>query len=354
MNIEKIDKNFVVETKIEREGIKFYDCRDEKFEIRGVIPPIDDEGIFLRMPEEVAKSVSNGVAWLNTNTAGGRVRFKTDSPYVAINVEIANPCKMSHMPFSGSMNLDLYEKRDDGKEYYLKSFISPEPKYEQLYDFPVVRMREVTLNMPLYSGIKKLYIGLSEDAVIEKCAPYSIEKPMVYYGSSVTQGGCASRPGNSYQGMISRRFDCDHINLGFSGNAKGEKEMAEYIAGLDMSIFIYDYDHNAPDADHLEATHKPMFDTVRKAHPELPIIMASRCDTNINSDTDRRYEIIKKTYDEAVATGDKNVYLIDGRTIMASIGACDGMVDGCHPNDLGFYAMAVKIGNLIENILKQK
>ena len=119
--------------------------------------------------------------------------------------------------------------------------------------------REITINFPLYSSVADLYIGLDETAVLKKSLGYKHKKPIVFYGSSITQGGCASRPGNAYESIISRALQTDYINLGFSGNAKAEDEIAQYIKDLDMSVFIYDYDHNAPNLKHLEDTHQRMF-----------------------------------------------------------------------------------------------
>ena len=352
MDISKIDKNFKLQTKIERDDIVFYNCCEDIFEIFGVIPPNDSGDVFRRLPQEIADKTNEGVAGLNTNTAGGRIRIKTDSPYIAINCELFYPARMAHMPFSGSMSFDMYEKVDD-KQMYVNTFLNGSDSFESIYDFPNKKTRELTINMPLYSGVKNVYIGLSKDAKFEKCEDYTYNKPIVYYGSSITQGGCASRPGNSYQAMISRRFDCDYINLGFSGSAKGEKVIAEYIAGLDMGIFVYDYDYNAPTPEHLAKTHKPMFDIIRKANPLLPIIMVSRPNNHYyaKDDTEKRFEIIKQTYESAVAAGDKNVYLINGSKIMDNIAECDGTVDGVHPNDLGFYCMAKRIGDVIGEIL---
>ncbi len=353
MGISNIDKNFKIETNIQRDGLVFHDCRDGRFEIKGVIVP-EGEGAFCRLPQEIADKTNGGVASLNKHTAGGRIRVKTDSPYIAIKYEMVNPSRFAHMPCSCSMSFDMYEKID-GKETYVKSFVNDKDSFEALYDFPDRKMRELTLNMPLYSGLKNVYIGLSHDAVCEKCTPYTYDVPVVYYGSSITQGGCASRPGNCYQARISRRLDCDYVNLGFSGSARGEEIMANYIAGLKMSVFVYDYDHNAPTVEHLAATHKPMFDIIRKKHPELPIIMVSRPNhCGGTEDADRRFEIIKATYDSAVAAGDKNVYLVNGRSTMDGIADEDGTVDGCHPNDLGFYCMALRIGDVLEEIFKNK
>ena len=151
--------------------------------------------------------------------------------------------------------------------------------------------------------------------------------------------------------MISRALSTDYINLGFSGSAGAETAIAEYIASLDISIFVYDYDHNAPDTAFLEATHKNMFDIIRKKHPTLPIIMISRPISSDTQDMKNRFDIIKNTYDTAIKDGDKNVYLIDGPTLMALCGE-EGTVDRTHPTDFGFYLMANRIAAELEPLLK--
>ena len=120
-----------------------------------------------------------------------------------------------------------------------------------------------TINFPLYQGVNSLYIGLKEGSVIKEAPEYETTAPFVYYGSSITQGGCASRPGSAYQNILSRHLQWDHINLGFSGSCKGEDEMAYYIASLDMSVFVYDYDHNAPTVEHLKNTHEIFFKKIK-------------------------------------------------------------------------------------------
>lgn len=351
--IGDIDKNLQVKTGLKLEDNVFYDCLQEPFEINGLFLPKNEEDSFHRIPREVAENVSEGVSILNICTAGGRVRFKTNSEYVALQAILVNACKMPHMTFTGSLGFDLYEWRD-GKEFYVKSFIPPVDiidTYETVIELGEPKERELIINFPLYTGVKKLYIGLSKRAIVKKAHQYTHPIPVVYYGSSITQGGCASRPGNTYQSMITRRFDCDHVNLGFSGNAKGEPHMADYISKLTMSAFVYDYDYNAPDLEHLEKTHKPMFDTIRCAHPNLPIIIVSRPDYLGGPATDASFNVIKKTYESALEAGDRNVYLIDGRTIMAGTARDSGTVDGCHPNDLGFYAMAEVIGDVLAESL---
>lgn len=346
-NITDIDKNFKVQTNIQRNDIVFHNVKDKPFLVYGVFY---EDGKFRRMPGEVAKTVSDGVYELHANCAGGRVRFKTDSKYVAINAKMDNICKMPHFAIEGSAGFDMYVKNNGCEEYY-NTFMPPftiSDGYENILDFDTKRCREITINFPLYSEVKELYIGLEKDAVIEEAPPYRIKSPVVYYGSSITQGGCASRPGNSYQAIISRRFDCDYINLGFSGNAKAESQMTDYIKKLDMSLFVYDYDHNAPTAEHLRETHAKMFNAIRKEQNNLPIIIMSRPKYNLTKEENQRLEIIKETYSRAMASGDKNVYLIDGKKL-TEMCQNNGTVDDCHPNDYGFASMAKALGDVIEN-----
>ena len=345
----QIDKNFKVETKIQKEDIVFYDTKNAPFKIYGVFFEGDR---YRRMPESVAKEVSNGVYQLHTNTAGGRVRFMTDSPYIAISAKMPSLHKMPHFAFSGSIGLDLYVTVD-GEERFFEGYIPPfevEDGYEGIVDFETAEMRECTINFPLYSDLSDLYIGVSRDAQILPASDYKDIKPIVAYGSSITQGACASRPGNCYEAIITRRLGVDHINLGFSGNAMGEETIARYIASLDMSAFVYDYDHNSSDAAYLDRTHERMFKIIREAHPDLPILILSRPKCRLIEEEKKRLEVVRATYRHAVEAGDKNVYFIAGSDLMALCGD-NGVVDRCHPSDLGFFSMAKAIGDALEKIL---
>lgn len=175
----------------------------------------------------------------------------------------------------------------------------------------------------------------------------------MYYGSSITQGGCASRPGNSYPAIISRMLNCDYINFGFSGNAKGEDIIVEYMASLNMSVFVCDYDHNTPSTEHLLNTHERLYKKIREGNPELPIVFISKpdFDSNVPLNIQRR-NIIYSTYINAINNGDKNVYFIDGESLFKSEGRDSCTVDGCHPNDLGFMRMAETIGYMIKKLIK--
>ncbi len=345
MDISKIDKNFALETKLEREGLVFLDAEEAPFQIYGVFREGDR---FCRMPGEVAKSTSEGVAWLATHTAGGRVRFVTDSPFIAISAQVDNSSRLPHFPFTGSIGFDFYTGTR-----YLHTFVPP---VEVTDSFEGIRetdgvLREYTVNFPLYSDVKKLHIGLKEGCRLEAAPAYRVEKPVVYYGSSITQGGCASRPGNSYESILSRELDCDYVNLGFSGSAKAEPAIQDYIAELPMSVFVYDYDYNAPTFAHLEATHEQMFLRFRASQPDTPVVILSRPQYYLSPEEQSRKALIRRTYENALAAGDKNVYFIPGDELILPLVRDSALVDNTHPNDSGFVSMAHVLGKLLKELL---
>lgn len=344
-----IDKNFKVETAINKPDIRFFNVRETPFAVYGVI---FENGRFRRMPEDVAKAVSAEVHTLHAHTAGGRVRFCTDSPYVAIHVKMPDVQKHAHFPFTGSIGLDLYVKQD-GEDVFVKTYVPPvdiTDGYESVIEVGNGGMREYTLDMPLYSAVSELYVGLSDTAKVQAPTPYANGKPVVFYGSSITQGACASRAGNCYEAILSRRFNMDYINLGFSGSAKGEDPMIAYLASLDMSVFVCDYDYNAPNAAHLAATHEKLFKAVRAAHPTIPVIFMTKPEWYLGEENVKCLAVVRQTYENAKAAGDTNVYFLDNRALLAQCGN-EGTVEGIHPNDYGFYSMAAALGGLLETLL---
>ncbi len=355
--ITKYDKNFIVDTSIKKDNIVFYNIDEEPFKVYGVFR---DGEVYRRLPEEVGKNANPGVNWLNQATAGGRIRFKTSSQYIAIHVEYKEVLKMAHFAFAGSIGFDLY-KKIDGQERYRGTFmpaVETTDKYEQIIDYLCEdnneELFEYTIHMPLYSLPKNIYIGLEKGAKIEKCEDYKYEKPVVYYGSSITQGGCASRPGMAYTNILTRELNVDHINLGFSGSAKAEDSIIEHVSNLDMLVFVYDYDYNAPSVEYLKNTHEKMFNAIRKKHPTLPIIMMPHpfFHAKASNDEIKREQVVKETYENAIKKGDKNVYFISGDALTKDCGR-EGSVDGCHPTDYGFYSMANAIGKVLKPILEK-
>lgn len=354
MRIEEIDNNLLIDTDITEPEIVWLNIRQAPFVILGI--DYDEKcGCYTRMPQELAEQISEGVAYLNSNTAGGRVRFRTDSKFIGIRAVMDNNVLMPHITLLGQSGFDLYRKKDgESSEKFCHSFVPPMGMHTG-YSAPFSTdgvLADYTINFPLYDGVKELYIALKKDAVILEPTPYRHSIPAVYYGSSITQGGCASRPGNSYQAIISRRLDMDYRNLGFSGSGRAEDLMVQYLANLEMSVFVCDYDHNAPDAEYLKKTHMPLYRAVRAKHPNLPIIFISAPDILMEPERyAARREVVRETYKTALEEGDRNVYFIDGAELFAGDDWDSCTVDRAHPNDLGFYRMAMRIEKEIIQLL---
>lgn len=351
MEIEKLDKNFVVAKEVD--GFIEYTIPSAPFELYGVTYNEKHNG-FQRLDPEVAQSVSDGVGALNWCTAGGRIRFATNSQKLTIRVTCGAACSMRHMPRTGSHGFTLVEDRNG--EARLAGVLPPEygvTEYTATANLSG-EMSNYTLYFPLYHNVNSLVICIEKGAELKAGKPYRDIKPILYYGSSITQGGCSSRPDTCYQGMIEKWNNIDFINLGFSGNAKGEIEIAEYMANLDCSLFVCDYDHNAPNAEHLEATHYRLYKIFREKQPDTPIIFVSRPDYLRNiDDSEKRLKAIRDTYKRAKKEGDNNVYLINGKSLYGTTDADACAVDGCHPNDLGFYRMAKRIYREMKRIDKK-
>lgn len=350
LKMRKYDKIYGTFGSMDKNLFEFHNAQKPPFKIYGVTK---ENGRFRRLPESVAKQVNECVAAFHTNTAGGRVRFVTDSKNVAVRVKIADVINdYCNIGVSGYAGLDLYASMD-GEDEYQGTFLPPYESRGCFERFVEVRgegERVITIHLPSYSSLYEIYVGVEKGASLKSVPEYAHEVPVVFYGSSITQGGCASRPGNSYQNILSRQLDFDYINLGFSNGARGEECMSEWISGLTMKAFVMDYDNNAPTAEHLAATHEKMFRAIRKNHPELPILLLSRPKFFLTEDDARRLEIIRTTYQNAIAAGDQNVYMIEGPDLMKTV-KNEGTVDGVHPNDAGFMSMAAAIKPVLEKIL---
>lgn len=303
------------------------------------------EGL-VRMPAEAADRVSKNVSHLSRCGAGGRLRFATDSERLRLDVTLE----------SGNVNCAV-DVLCDGR---FIGRILPDVECDPIFGGELTlgrggEIKNVTVFISRTAHTRSLDVSVDDGAGVYPAAPYAIKKPVVFYGSSITMGAISSSPSKAYTALVAERLCADHVNLGFGGSALGETAMAEYIAGLEMSAFVLDYEHNAPTLDHLRGTHKPFFDIIRKAHPTLPILIVSRPDTDgdfIRACTGRR--IIMDTFHKALDAGDRFVDFVDGfylwgneerRTCCAE--------DGCHPNDEGFARMADVITPGLRSLLKR-
>lgn len=352
------DKNFDVCAVESVDGLRFYDVKKKPFEIYGLYDP-ENEGQFKRMPDDVARSVNPGVAKLYTNTSGGRIRFSTDSDVILLRSVLANIERASHLSLTGACSFDIYEDFPETQTArYISTFIPPldvKDKFESKLRLPSRKLRYFTIHFPLYSDVLSLEIGVNEDAYIGEGMKYKNIAPIVYYGNSVTQGGCASRAGNSYPNIIGRRLNIDFANLGFSGWGRAEENMTDYLASLDMGVFVCDYDYNAPSPEYLEATHLKLYEKIRAAQPELPIIIMSKCDFVYGEENSvRRRDVIYETFRTAKRRGDNNVYFMDGGSVYSGDYANIAVIDKVHPTDLGFLLIADILEGIIIRALQNR
>lgn len=325
----------------------FHKLPEAPFSIHGLLPYTEEDG-FRRMPEYVFRCMTAPLMKeqrLHTNTAGGRVRFRTDATSIHIKADTG---KVSYCANGNNLlhhNFDLYREFGD-KEIFECTFVSWSEEARQgiVNESRPLKgegMRDFTLYMPCYGNVYSLEIGLPEGAKIEAATPYKFEKPVVFLGSSITQGGCAARSGITYQAHLSRRLDFDYINLGFSGSCRAEKGLMEYIATIPMSAFVYDYDHNSPSDEYYEETHLAGYKIVREKNPDLPIILMNKPDFYLDKESDIRRRItVQKTYQYGIEKGDKNLYYIDGLSLFGGLDREECTTDGCHPNDIGMLRMA--------------
>jgi hypothetical protein len=347
MKLIDVDKNFKVATLAGRE-VCFRDAIKSPFVLEGFGFPNNSHGPMFRVPDYVtAESTEPGIVWLAQDTSGGVIRFCTDATFIALRGTLLKGESAPHQTMAGASGFDIYGRDDDGKFRFLMLGPVGQPELsKKAFEFGIWDqgkagvMREYLLNLPTYNGFGTLEIGTNPEAKFGDVPPHKISKPICFYGSSITQGGCCTRPGNAYTAMLSREVDAEQINLGFSGNARGHIPMARAISELDLSCLVIDYDHNAPSAEFLLETHEKFFLYIRERHPELPVIFLTKPDFRRFPDINwPRRQAVLRTYANAVARGDKKVWYVDGKALFEgdSWDACT--VDATHPNDLGFYRM---------------
>src|SRR5262249_1994849 len=219
------------------------------------------------------------------------------------------------------------------------------------------KMRDITLYLPLYKPVIIHEITLDSKARLEPATPYAITKPIVFYGSSITQGGCASNPRGSYQATLERNLSADFVNLGFSGNGLGEPPLAEAICELDPSCIVLDFWGN-PSADQYAAALPVFVDILRKKFPKLPMLVTSpfyfpaeEIGGDVAHQAAAKRASAKDFVEKRRKDGDHRIWFVDGLK-MLNRSQTAGLVDGVHCNSLGFYFNAVGLEPFLRKALK--
>lgn len=314
----------------------------------------DVQSPFDRLPARAERLVRPEVWELARHAAGMNVRFVTDAPAISVRWTLTSErLAMPHMAATGVSGVDLYVKHEGRWRFLAVGRPTEYPTNEvEIVKGLKPSQAEYRLNLPLYNGVSRVEIGVPDDAEFRFKEP-SRQAPVVLYGTSITQGGCASRPGMSYAAILSRRLDVPVINLGFSGNGKSEPEVARLLAELNPAIFVLDPLGNMfPEQ---VAERLPGFiQILRDRHPDVPILL----NENVYYPTTRlvpaRLErvqasnaILRNILDERIAAGDRRISIIPACDLTVDDG--DTTVDGTHPTDHGFLLMA----DAIEPYLRQ-
>jgi lysophospholipase L1-like esterase len=336
--------------------LKWHSPLDPPFHVAG-FAWFEKERIYRRLPKRPSYALPPDVDSLADNTAGGQIRFQSDSSRLSVKVRLKGIANMNHMPATGQCGFDCYIGMPGEQKYYSTT------KYDhtkQEYEFVMFENRNaglqnITLYFPLYMGVDEVLIGLDTGSDLIATHPYSSDQSIVIYGSSITQGACASRPGMAYPNILSRKMNVEFYNLGFSGSGKGEAEVAEVISEIsNPSLFILDYEANCVSPELFRTTLPEFIRIFRGKHPEVPILVLSQIRfgldhfepyiLNLRLERKRIQQSVVEAYRKQ---GDNNIYYYDGEELFGD-DYHDCTVDGIHPTDLGFHRMAEKLAPVIK------
>lgn len=351
-NFAELDANFKSQ-EIGSCKLEFHDGFSAPFELEG-FPYLDTAGRRSRLPLSVAAQCEMpGVYPMSMQGAGEVIRFRTNSPKIGIRAGFTEIFAGNNR--GGSDGFDLYIGLGPDSKFRGNCAISAgADRFEALYDEHLPAdgsLYDCALYFPYHCAVSAIAVGVAPGSVIEPPTRHRIEKPVVFYGSSITNCGSAGRPGLVYPSIIARRLDFHLINMGFSGSCRGELCIADTIAELDIAALVLEFDHNAPTPEFLAERHEPFFRRYRSKRPDVPVLMMSRCNFYPDCDSRTRREIILHTWMNAVNAGDKRVDFLDGETLFAGPFREECTQDCCHPNDYGALLMAERIADRLKQML---
>ncbi len=325
------------------EGLAWRDVTSWGVEGR-ILPEAERARWFDRFPSAAEQTVTKNVWNLSRHSAGMMVRFKTDATAIHVHYKLLSAnLAMPHMPATGVSGIDLYARDDSGTWRWVQ--VTRPAKQEvnvQLVGGLAPGFREYAAYLPLYNGVEFLSIGVAAEAKFEPLPPR--EKPLVFYGTSITHGASASRPGMVHTAILGRRFDMPVVNLGFSGNGKMDKAVGDFLTQIDAAVYVIDC---LPNMDSKSVSEKcvPLVKQIRAAKPDTPIILVEdRRNTNswILPSRDQihtaNHQALQEAYKQLQAESIPHLYYIPGDELYGT--DSEGATDGSHANDLGFMRQA--------------
>ncbi len=344
----------VVEKTIENDSaLSWYGASVVGLEGRGWT---DTETPFDRLPGRAAQMVRPAVWSLSKHSAGLLLRFESDATELHARWELTQDAlDMPHMPATGVSGLDLYVHTESGWKWLANGRPTAQANRAELVANLPAGRRDFLLYLPLYNGVKSLEVGIPQTAQLWRRSFPADRKPIVFWGTSITQGGCASRPGMVHTAILGRRLNRPVINLGFSGNGQLESEMAQLIAEIDAAVFVLDCLPNV-NANEIRERLEPAVRILRKHHTNTPILLVEdRSYTNAYLvDAQRHRNQTSRSAQRAVweslkAANVPNVHILPGEWLLGE--DSEGTVDSSHPTDLGFWRQANAMEPMIRRLL---
>ena len=358
-NLLDLDQNMKVEKMNDGESIKWYSPLGKPFLIYG-LKWEESRCFYRRLPLNDDGVIPHKVDRLANAPAGGQIHFSTDSRFVWIRVELDGISWRYHMTPVGAYGFDVYKREGD----FLRFLgITRFNEGELIYTSKVMlqetaEMNSFVINLPLYNAVKTIEIGLDDGSKVEPNTHFMDKPCVVVYGTSITQGAAASRPGMAYPNILSRMLGREVVNLGFSGAGKGEPALADCISEIEnKGLIILDFECNTHDA--LKEVLEPFIERIRSKDKTTPILVLSRIHltrdalskwkTKRKDLTQFQVDLVQKFED----AGDDRIYFVDGRDLFDEEWKWEATVDGTHATDLGFSMMAKHLKPVVEEILNE-
>lgn len=320
-----------------------------------ILPGQERDRWFDRLPKSAQGKVTDAVWNLSRDSAGMMVRFKTDSTSISVHYKLRkSTLGMPHMPATGVSGVDLYARDQEGRWKWVQV---TKPATQEV-QAEIIRglaegYREYAAYLPLYNGVEFLSIGVAKGSKFEGCTPR--EKPIVFYGTSITHGACASRPGMVHTNILGRKLDRPIVNLGFSGNGRMDQAVGEYLIQIDAAAYVIDCLPNMQPADVL-AKCVPLVKQLRSAKPNVPIVLVE--DRRFTNDwitpTKQQFHTenhaaLRKSFDLLESEGVSGLFYIPGDHLYGD--DTEGATDASHANDLGFMRQAEIFEPVLRRIL---